>query len=161
MTISANEVIDRLAAQIRDIAKAGELAEDEDASMDDIYDAIKKCRASDCGVVDMSAIYGAILGGAALNRQARRVTKNKSEDVASVYFIERDDGLVKIGYSYDPVKRLSQLKQQHRCGMKILSTIQGARKLEQELHTKFADSRVEGEWFKPTGDLMSLIHARE
>ncbi len=159
MTISANEVIERLSAQIKDIAKAGELAGDGRASMQDVYDAIDKCRSSDCGAAHMIAVYDAILAGALLNRETLGALTKQSEDVASVYFIVRDDGLVKIGYSHDPENRIFQLRQQYRCGMKILSAIKGARKLEQKLHARFASSRVEGEWFRPTSDLMAFIDA--
>jgi hypothetical protein len=157
MTIRASEVIDRLCGQIGAIVKAAELASDRSVPMSGVYGAIEKCMASDCGVAKMGPVYESILAAAMSTRQIFDGVKKKREDVASVYFIRREDGLVKIGYSCDPTKRLSQLKQQHQCGMTMLATIKGARRREKELHTRFAAHRAQGEWFFASKDLMEFI----
>ena len=33
--------------------------------------------------------------------------------------------------------------------LKVLLTIKGSEKLEKEIHSKFAEFRLSGEWFKP------------
>lgn len=105
----------------------------------------------------MSPLYDSILGCGAFSRGAADQLRKKQEDSASVYFIRREDGLVKIGYSHNPRARLGQLRQQHQCGMEIIATIQGAHSKEKELHRRFSRDRMQGEWFAPSEDLMNFI----
>src|SRR6185369_4987758 len=41
--------------------------------------------------------------------------------------------------------------------LKLLSVMPGGRKLEQELHKKFVNFHIHGEWFKPNNELSDLI----
>lgn len=73
----------------------------------------------------------------------------------SVYFL-RAEGRIKIGYSDDVEKRAKQVFRAYPDG-EILGSMPGDRALEAHLHRKFADSRLFGEWFEPSDDLMTLI----
>lgn len=71
-------------------------------------------------------------------------------DMGFVYLIARSDGLVKIGYSADPLARLSSLQVAHTEPLRLLAMIPRAnpRKTEGELHETFADCNIGGEWFR-------------
>jgi hypothetical protein len=56
-------------------------------------------------------------------------------------------GLVKIGTSLDPERRLSALQTAHPRSLRILSFIPGGRAIERGLHDLFSDLRVQREWF--------------
>jgi hypothetical protein len=55
---------------------------------------------------------------------------------------------VKIGYSFDPVKRLSQMQTATTDKLSILLTIKGGKKEEQLFHESLAAYRISGEWFR-------------
>ncbi|MEQ8673448.1 MAG: GIY-YIG nuclease family protein [Aggregatilineales bacterium] len=75
-----------------------------------------------------------------------------------VYFIQQgDNGPIKIGYSAEPEKRLQTLSTASPYPLRILKTLKGGKALEQELHTRFANHQLEGEWFAPDDDLMDFI----
>ena len=70
-----------------------------------------------------------------------------------VYIVTDNNGLHKIGKSQDPKLRLSNLQVANTSGLSLMYTIEcessdAALKLEKELHDKFIDAHVRGEWFK-------------
>lgn len=77
-----------------------------------------------------------------------------------VYFVhaKRLD-LIKIGSAGDPAVRLRRISLECPDQMEILGTRicwnKGA--LELALHKRFADSRLRGEWFTPTPELLEFI----
>lgn len=76
-----------------------------------------------------------------------------------VYFLQRADGLIKIGTSHDFPSRLSQLTASHGM-LGIIRVINGDRKLERQLHVKFKRFHEYGEWFRDQrGELSALIAA--
>lgn len=155
--ISAPGVVDALVKQMQALAHAASVASNAASSMESVYEAVDICMTADTGAADMKGIYDAIIALAVSQRSNSESAVKKSEEGASVYFIQRADGLVKIGFSHSPQLRLSQLKTQHGCGMTLLATTQGARLKEAELHKKFAEDRVAGEWFHPSDQLMQFI----
>lgn len=82
----------------------------------------------------------------------RKKRFNTVTDSHRVYFATRPDGLIKIGYTKDLKQRMRML------GVELIATVRGGRALESALHHRFARSRVEGEWFKPTDDLLAYIN---
>lgn len=65
-----------------------------------------------------------------------------------VYFIEaKATGLVKIGTTRDLAKRLQMLRCHSHCPLHVVKVIAGERKVEAELHRRFAAHRSHGEWF--------------
>jgi hypothetical protein len=69
-----------------------------------------------------------------------------------VYFADRD-GLVKIGYSADPHRRVDQL------GARLLAVMPGGSVMERLMHRRFAEYRSHGEWFHPGLGLITFIEA--
>lgn len=74
-----------------------------------------------------------------------------------VYFIGNSNGQVKIGYSKDPPSRISTLQTASPHPLKLLAVRPGGLDVETGLHRKFADCRLEGEWFQLTRELQIEI----
>lgn len=77
-----------------------------------------------------------------------------------VYFIVREtDGLVKIGFSHNPLKRLVQLQRGMPDRLRIHAACPGPMRTEKALHELFRDDRIGGEWFSPTPRLVALMNS--
>lgn len=77
----------------------------------------------------------------------------KKRDDGLVYFImETLTGHVKIGVSGRPADRLQSLQTASSKPLVLMACIHGSYPLEKELHARFADRRVIGEWFNITVD---------
>jgi hypothetical protein len=67
-----------------------------------------------------------------------------------VYLIEREDGMVKIGVSVSPERRIKEISLLGGFEPKrqfVYGPLYGFQEIEGMLHKEFADSRVIGEWF--------------
>lgn len=73
-----------------------------------------------------------------------------------VYFIT-DGEAVKIGYSRSPRDRLNALQTAHHKGLWIIGHAPGGMWDEDRLHKRFAETRLSGEWFESTPELMAFI----
>ena len=73
-----------------------------------------------------------------------------------VYYLQRADGLIKIGTTKGLAKRLTDLRREHG-DLRILLTHRGDRTRETAMHHRFAELRVQGEWFQPGQALLSWI----
>lgn len=80
----------------------------------------------------------------------------------SVYFIQPvGGGLIKIGVATNPDSRLLGLQTGCPVELRLIGVIAGAgQATETELHQRFASTRVRGEWFEPTAELLTLISER-
>jgi len=78
-----------------------------------------------------------------------------------VYFIKSlvEDGPVKIGYSRTPDIRIQELQvaSPHPLTLSAVWRSKDAKALESKLHRKFRSHKMNGEWFRPSPDLMKLI----
>lgn len=76
-----------------------------------------------------------------------------------IYFIRASDdtGLIKIGHSVNPLRRLGEIQLMCPIQLKIIKVIEGDWAKEQSLHHRFRQTRCHGEWFRPTGEIMGLI----
>lgn len=77
-----------------------------------------------------------------------------------VYFIQATTlGLIKIGWTWDPLERLTRLQIGSPDDLKLLGVIRdaSAERLESRLHMQFAHARRHGEWFRPEPDLLAFI----
>lgn len=69
------------------------------------------------------------------------------------------DGLIKIGWTVNPTDRLETLQSMSPVILRILATMPGSMRTEQELHQRFGVHRRHGEWFEPADDLVAFIKA--
>lgn len=79
-----------------------------------------------------------------------------------VYVIRlRGFDLVKIGYSTDPARRRIELEYGSgmQGGMDLLFHRPGDGKMERQLHARFAEQRLYGEWFRLEGELAAWVEA--
>ena len=76
-----------------------------------------------------------------------------------VYFIlmKNTDGYIKIGQSNSPLCRHRELQVGSPYQLEILATVWATTLLENIFHKLFASSRIRGEWFYPTKDIMECI----
>lgn len=76
-----------------------------------------------------------------------------------IYFIQEvPDGAVKIGYTGgDPYARLASLQTGNSKPLRVLAFAPGGPKEERDLHERFADLRLQGEWFHPGPKLLGFI----
>lgn len=78
--------------------------------------------------------------------------------IAYVYFIQaKHGGPVKIGVSTSPSRRLASLQTAHAYELVIRRMVPCTVGLELELHARFADLRLRGEWFTARADLLDYI----
>jgi hypothetical protein len=83
------------------------------------------------------------------------------QQLGFVYYIEAEGlNLVKIGYSTDPLGRIGALQEQSPVAMRLLGTCIGDRKLEHQLHRRFADYRQRGEWFRMEPEVMAFMQTQ-
>ena len=87
----------------------------------------------------------------------KKSIKRENRGEKDVYFIQGcHTKRIKIGVSYDPKNRLSQLVTSEP--LELLGTIEGGgAELEKKLHKKFEKLRVHREWFKPEKELLEYI----
>jgi transcriptional regulator with XRE-family HTH domain len=76
-----------------------------------------------------------------------------------IYFIETQ-GLVKIGYSNDPRRRFHNLSIGCPTKCTLIGVIDGCMTDEKDIHEKFKENRVRGEWFEFTPEINALIAAK-
>ena len=79
-------------------------------------------------------------------------------EVESVYFIEAANGLIKIGRSTDPLRRLRGLQTGSPVQLRMVLVLTGLGVAdEMALHDRFAEYRSHGEWFHPGPDLIEFV----
>lgn len=81
--------------------------------------------------------------------KARKVTERKAKGGGYVYLIQSPTGAYKIGRTVNPSNRLKTFTVKLPFEIELLATIQtpDMYQLESELHNRFVDKRVNGEWY--------------
>jgi len=77
-----------------------------------------------------------------------------------VYFVRAESGSIKIGWSQNVERRLSQLQVGSSEPLNVVTTMPGTMNTEKSLHQRFAKHQIEGaggEWFHPGEDLLRFI----
>lgn len=74
-----------------------------------------------------------------------------------IYFIQKQAGPIKVGYSANVSSRLQTLQTGSPESLTLLAQLSGNRTLERYIHNKFAHLKLEGEWFKPERELLAYI----
>lgn len=87
------------------------------------------------------------------------IAKGKHPDPteSTVYFAEKSDGLIKIGFAQDVEARMRQISGMAGSDLSILVTTNGGSIEEASLHRRFASAKRHGEWFEPTPELLNFI----
>ena len=94
-----------------------------------------------------------------MKSKGKKVSKNTNKTI--IYFIQQGNGgSIKIGISSNIEKRLASLQTGSPYKLKVLLTIKGSEKLEKEIHSKFAEYRLSGEWFKPVKQITDYINQK-
>ena len=79
--------------------------------------------------------------------------------ISMIYFIQNTETKhIKIGYSDNVRNRLSDLQISSPHELTILTICEGGIELEKELHNKFNDYYVRGEWFNPSEELINYVN---
>lgn len=88
--------------------------------------------------------------------------ERQKRDERSVYFIQADNGLIKIGVAANPQDRLRTLRTMSPVGLRLVLVIPSlGAPGESELHTRFAEHRAHGEWFRPAAELVAFIRGQK
>lgn len=99
---------------------------------------------------------------AVASTQERDSTEGGGSQVGYVYFIETEDGrFVKIGYSAQPYRRISQLGTLRPANhaLRIIGWMPGTIHTERWIQAKFSTDRDNGEWFRDSPVLRQFIAA--
>lgn len=129
---------------------------------------VKVCKVAGCG----KKPFGMHLGSEYCRRHLQQLRQADLCEVPSqyitrperdgwVYFIKSmaEDGPVKIGYSRTPTVRIQeiQVSSPYPLSLAAVWRSKDAKALESRLHRKFRSHKMNGEWFRPSPDLMKLI----
>lgn len=75
-----------------------------------------------------------------------------------VYFVQvGKNGPIKIGCSIEPRKRFTDIQIYHYEDLTLLGFVEQTEIIENRLHRTLANSRIRGEWFWPTSNVVALI----
>jgi len=74
-----------------------------------------------------------------------------------IYFLQADNGPIKIGFSIDIKNRLPAIQRWHPEEITLLKTAGGTTEGERSIHRLFKEDRIRGEWFKPSEKLLMFI----
>lgn len=86
-----------------------------------------------------------------------RDSANERPTEAHVYFAQRDDGLIKIGFAQDVDFRIRKISSMAGSALTVLAVETGGFEEEQRLHKKFHAHRHHGEWFRPAVEIRAYI----
>lgn len=74
-----------------------------------------------------------------------------------VYFVQVEDGPIKIGTTTNLPGRLDELQVAQPQRLDLLAVVPGGRAEESGLHKLFEADRIRGEWFRPTATLLAHV----
>lgn len=75
-----------------------------------------------------------------------------------VYFIQATSGPIKIGFSARPKRRLMELQTMHFETLTLRGVLAGSLLDEQRMHHQLQASRIRGEWYRPTVDVLARMN---
>ncbi len=77
-----------------------------------------------------------------------------------VYVLLTEDGRrCKIGYSKQPIVRMSQVQSESRTRVRMVKYFPGSMRTERSLHARFAAYSLGHEWFTYAGELKDFVDA--
>ena len=78
-------------------------------------------------------------------------------NIGFVYAIGDETGRVKIGWSRDPIKRLTKINTDCSSAVTLLGVVPALRTQEMEAHTLLAPWRVNREWYRHQGPVAAFV----
>lgn len=75
----------------------------------------------------------------------------------SVYVVEADIGVIKIGCSHWPQRRAEQISSHSPAPVRLIAILPGDGRIERSLHAEFAASRSHNEWFRIEGAVAKFV----
>lgn len=81
----------------------------------------------------------------------------KREQCPVVYFVQAENGRIKIGTTKYLDWRMKTLRGQSPLALELLCSASGGRREERAYHAQFAAHRLHGEWFEPHPDILAEI----
>lgn len=102
-------------------------------------------------------LSGAIALPDEMTPKEKRVSPQRPADGYVYFILNKKRNAVKIGYSANPVKRLSALQTSNSDKLVFLGAIVGDVGLERTLHAAFGSNKLSGEWFRYDGDVKVYI----
>jgi Meiotically up-regulated gene 113 len=73
-------------------------------------------------------------------------------EIGAIYFIrDINADAIKIGYSRDPAKRLSNLQVGSSGRLKLIGVVSAAQEIERVVHRQLTEGHIRGEWFWDRG----------
>ena len=76
-----------------------------------------------------------------------------------VYFVQDETGPVKIGWTRNLIRRLSQLNTSNPRRLRILGVTGGQEREERRIHSRFRHLRIKNEWFRNDKELLDFIES--
>lgn len=84
--------------------------------------------------------------------------EDKPKGQGIVYFVRRGGSdKIKIGTTTNMDSRINALKHPLTGKLRVLATIPGGRDVEKQMHARFKQYRIAGEWFRLEGELMEFV----
>lgn len=81
----------------------------------------------------------------------------KAAKESVVYFLQADDGPIKIGFTNDLRRRISLLQNGNHRRLHLRAVLPGDRAVEAAYHARFIGLRTVGEWFRPADAVLDVI----
>ncbi len=77
--------------------------------------------------------------------------------IGVVYFIQAENGMIKVGWAADAESRLEALRGMSPCPLQLLATVTTHRTTEARFHRELSRWRSHGEWFYPSAEVMAVV----
>jgi len=93
----------------------------------------------------------------------KRSLKRKKDEwtkVEVVYFIRAFDGNIKIGFTNNINERVGAGKVWRPEGLEVLLLIPGDMEMETNLHLKFEEHQIHGDWFRSSQEILAFIEQK-
>lgn len=88
------------------------------------------------------------------------VDANAAPTRAGIYFVQQGaDGPIKIGKANNVRDRMRGLQTSNPYPLRLLGVVDGGMSEEADLHRRFADARMQGEWFRPDASILQYLRA--
>ena len=94
---------------------------------------------------------------------AKRLESPHKEEIQAVrvtefvYFIQEENGPIKIGRARNPLQRLRQLQTGNLRPLRLIAFTEGDSRLESSLHFLFRRHKIAREWYHPAPEMEALL----